>query len=200
VSPDENVFHVQIHEGHDSVRAFNQSAADLRSKVIEPWRRGDVIELGDMRWSPGRGELEILEGRRLRPDEISMGRGWNSARKTAQDVTEAILAGNAGTASAGADAVVAFKERVLAQCAGGRIGVHQVVWLANAEYPAAVVSERIALAERAIWELLHQGRLRIFAARSIEAADPADWQRILLDWATWADPSGPSVLLEPTGA
>ncbi len=194
---DETVFHVQIQEGSDSVRAFNQSAAALRANVIVPWLAGDVIELGDMRWIPAKGDITILEGRRLRPDEISMGRGWNSAHKHAVDVTDAMLSRGRGP---GADPLVGFKERVLAQCAGGRIGAHQVVWLANVEYPASPVSERIALAERAIWELLHQGRLRIYPSRSVEPADPADWQAILLDWATWADPSGPAVLLEPTGA
>jgi hypothetical protein len=78
--------------------------------------------------------------------------------------------------------------------------MHQVMWLANAEYGGWRVSDRMALAEQAVWELLHQGRLRMLGADGDTPVDPSQWERIVLSWETWADPRAPSVLLEPTSA
>jgi hypothetical protein len=189
------VFHVELKQFPQVARRFNMSVQELSETVLGPWSRGETLTFGEQQWTPGKAELTIYEGRELRSDEISMGRGWSSATRHGEDVTARVLSEVASpTGPASAPAVAQFKEEVLAQCAGGRIGIHQVMWLANAEYAGWRVSDRLALAEQAVWELLHQHRLRMLSADG--PVDPADWERIVLAWETWADPGTPTILLE----
>jgi hypothetical protein len=214
------VFHVELRRFPHVARAFNLTEAELQATLIAPWVRGEMVELGERRWAPERSKLTIYEGPRLRDDEIGMGRGWSNATRRGEDVTAGVLraahpkpidATGAVAQATGVQPLVAdFKRDVLAQCAAGRIGVHQVLWLANAQYPEWRASDRLALAERSVWELLHQRRLSMLepvaggAGNDCQAVGSERWQAILLDWATWADPRAPSVLLEavlePTNA
>jgi len=195
------VFHVELRQFPHVARSFNLSEEELRATVLGPWLRGDVLELGERRWAPERTKLTILEGPRLRHDEIGMGRGWSNAARSGTDVTQRLVNAARETEGPLASGVADFKQEVLAQCAGGRIGVHQVAWLANDRHPDRRPSERLALAEQAIWELLHERRVTMLAAAFDHAGElapvpPEEWQGLLLSWATWADPRAPSVLLE----
>jgi hypothetical protein len=194
------VFHIELRQFPHVARSFNLSEEELRATVLSPWLRGDVIELGERRWAPERARLAIYEGPRLRHDEIGMGRGWSNVTRAGTDVTEKLL--HAARESEGGVAawLSGFKEEVLAHCAEGRIGVHQVAWLANERYPRRRASERLELAEQAVWELLHERRLTMLSATAgdgeVSPVAQADWQELLLSWATWADSRAPSVLLE----
>jgi hypothetical protein len=207
------VFHVELRQFPHVARAFNQTEAELMRGVLAPWVRGDLVDFGERKWSPERAKLTIYEGPELRSDEIAMGRGWSNATRQGEDATARLLraahpkpidaTGAAAEASGVQPLVADFKRELLAQCTGGRIGVHQVLWLANAQYPDWRVSDRLALAERSIWELLHQGRLTMLRASAggeraggSEPVGREEWQPVLLAWATWADPRAPSVLLE----
>jgi hypothetical protein len=191
--------HVELSRFPHSARAFNLSQAELAARILEPWLRGETVELGDRSWDPKKADLVIYEGPELRPDELSMGRGWANAMRAGEDVTAKVLAETAPQArrsasQAGPPALEQFKEDVLAQCAGGRIGVHQVMWLAGTRFPQARPSERLALAEQAVWELLHQDRLRMVGEAGPVPA--SEWERIVLAWDTWAGTGAATVLLE----
>ena len=192
------MFHVELRQFPHVARSFNLSEEELVRQIAGPWTRGEVIELGERRWAPERTRLTVIEGERLRDDEIGMGRGWSNATRGGVDVTEKLL--GALRAAEPGGSLGDFKREVLAQTAMGRIGLHQVVWLANARYPYRRVSERISFSEQAVFELLHERRLRMCggAAASDEPAvlSQAEWQPTLLSWASWADPRAPSVLLE----
>jgi hypothetical protein len=199
------VFHVELRQFPHVWRSFNLGAEELEKAIVTPWVRGEAVEIGDRRWAPERAKLTIYEGPRLRPDEIGMGRGWPNAIRSGEDVTDSVLA--AAKPSPGARGVEtatleAFKGEVVAQCASGRIGVHQVLWLANDRYPGRRVSERLAVAEQAVWELLHQGLIQVLRPTADSPADQAEavaaneWQPLLLAWTTWANGPGPSVFLE----
>ena len=82
-----------------------------------------------------------------------------------------LAAGPAEAPPAASPATDALRREILAQCRGGRIGVHQVLWLANRWYPERRVSERLALAETAVWGLLHE---RLIGLRRV--SPPADAQ------------------------
>jgi hypothetical protein len=64
--------------------------------------------------------------------------------------------------------------------------------LAVAEYPLWRASERLALAEQAVWELLHQGGLEISGPQGL--VEPARWQPIVISWSTWTD-EGPDAFV-----
>jgi hypothetical protein len=135
--------------------------------------------------------LTIFEGPELRQDQIGMGRGWGNVTRLGVDVTERVL----GDAIAPRSSVEKLKADVASRCVAGRLGVGDVLSLADEELPGRRVSERIALAEQCIWELLHQRGVRM-----VSAGDPDDtvgkelWQPILLSWETWTEPD-PTVLL-----
>lgn len=186
------MYHVELRQFPHVAHAFNLSAEDLERTVVGPWLRGDLVDLGDRRWAPERAKLTIYEGARLLPEEMGMGRSWSNARRGATEVTAGVLDAAKGPRGA---SVPDFKRAVLAECAGGRIGIHQVLWLANAELPERRVSERLALAEQAVWELLHQGQLTMLSGDG-EPVAGEQWEPIMLAWATWSGGSGPSVFLQ----
>jgi len=209
--PRSPVFHFELRAGIHVAHAFNLGRADLDRAVLDDWRRGELVVFGDRRWQPERAQLKIYEGPILDGPDLSFGRGWTNAVRRGDDVTVRLLAGGVG--DAGARPVSppddALRREILAQCRGGRIGVHQVLWLTNRWYPERRASERLALAESAVWGLLHEGLIGLRrvgadsdeepAAGTDHAAEvlaPADWEEILLDWRTWADPARPTVLIE----
>jgi hypothetical protein len=123
-------FHVEIRRSLQRARAFNLSEQKLRRTVIEPWRHGGPVELGDQQWDPGKSALRILEGPELGPPELALGRGWNNAERSGADVTTRVLR------EAAADAVVVA---VLAESRPGhetairllnQIGAHTADWAA----------------------------------------------------------------------
>jgi hypothetical protein len=191
------VYHVELSQHPRVARKFNLSIEELQSLIVRPWVKGESIELGEYQYVPERASLLIYEGRELRVDELSMGRGWQNAVRLGEDVTKRILTDAGAAGSPPKSATERFKDAVLSQCGSGRIGIHQVVWLANSEYPGVRVSERLALAEQAIWELLHQRRLQLLTSAGI--VPDSEWEATLLSWETWADPRAPSTLLEATG-
>jgi hypothetical protein len=85
-------FHVEISSGfRQRARAFNLDEGELRSTILEPWIRGRPISLGDKDWEPRECKLTILEGPELADTDLSMGRGWSNAEKTAENVTRRLI-------------------------------------------------------------------------------------------------------------
>jgi hypothetical protein len=206
------VFHVEVRQFPNVTRTFNLSEADLSAKVLVPWVRGQLVKIGEREWEPKRAKLTVLEGRELRSDEMGLGRGWANISRDAENVTERVLtlaqaqAQPGGVAEASGE-TGAFKEVVRAQCATDRLAIHQVMWLANSRHPEWRVSDRLALAERAVWELLHEGRLIMLRRTAAEggptypAAERGEWQPALLAWKTWSDSADPRwfVVAAPEG-
>jgi hypothetical protein len=119
----------------------------------------------------------------VRLEELGLGRGWGQITKASQDVTEAVIA----EAERGARArpeVEALKETI-EECATAPIGFAVAVELAAAGHSRWRASEQLSLAEQAVWELLHQGRITLATAAGPVA--PEGWQAIVLDWATWIE-------------
>jgi hypothetical protein len=101
-------YHVQVRRSLHRAWRFNLEADELRATVLEPWLLGRELTLGDRRWLPSRSDLRVLEGPHLDASELAYGQGWNSAERTAKDVTRELLA--QGSAPAQRVAVVAAPE------------------------------------------------------------------------------------------
>jgi len=84
-------FHVEIRHSLRRARVFNLSEERLRGEVVEPWRRGGLLELGDHEWDPAESELRVLEGPELAQSQLALGRGWGNAERSAVDVTEQVI-------------------------------------------------------------------------------------------------------------
>ena len=198
------MFHVELRQFPHMARSFNLSEAELNAQVLAPWSRGEQVELGERKWAPDRAKLTIMEAPELRSDEIGMGRGWGNVTRKGEDVTERLLGAFKAKPVSGAspDALGAFKEVVHAQCEANRMAIHQLLWLANSRHPDWRVSERVALAERALWELLHEGRVKMLRRLAGDdgpayvETEQAEWATALLAWSSWSDPGAPRWFLE----
>jgi hypothetical protein len=111
-----------------------------------------------------------------------MGRGWASASKRATDVTDALLA----EARRGAEARPELEalKGAIHEVAAHPISFQDVMALAAAGHPTWRASEQLALAEQAVWEMLHQNRLTMVAGG--EPVSRSRWQPVVLSWVTWA--------------
>lgn len=192
------MFHVEVRQFPHVARAFNLSEAELKTQVLVPWVHGHTVKLGEREWEPSRARLTVIEGREVGSEELGLGRGWANVSRGADVVTERVLSATKAESAPGvppaSGGVAAFKEIVKAQCASHRLAVHQVVWLANSRHPEMRASDRLALAEQAVWELLHEGGLTLLKRGEGDEFAPAEreeWRPALLAWATWSEPETP---------
>lgn len=93
----ERVYHLELRHFPRNLCRFNLSEEELWATVLEPWTADRPFELGELRWDPRQARLMVLEGQRLPPDQLSMGRGWRSAQHEGRDVTSELLATAAAT-------------------------------------------------------------------------------------------------------
>jgi hypothetical protein len=84
------MYHVELRHFPHSAWRFNLSDQELRT-VVEPWIREQAVDFGERKWSPHLARLTILEGPKLEVQQISMGRGWRTAQRQSEDVTEPVL-------------------------------------------------------------------------------------------------------------
>ena len=73
------------------LQRFNLDDAGLWA-IVDPWVNERVFELGERKWNPHAGTILILEGPHIPVEELSMGRGWRTAQREGEDVTERVLA------------------------------------------------------------------------------------------------------------
>jgi hypothetical protein len=188
------VYHLELRSFPHVARAFNLDRETLDTRFIKPWVAGDTIDYDDRRWNPERARLTVLEGVALATEQRGLGRGWSEATRRSRDVTEAVLAEIHRGAEARPE-VDAFKEAI-AEAAGGErpIGFPDAIALAVVAQPLWRASEQLSLAEQAVWEMLHEGRLQML--RDTEPVPAQAWQEVVLSFATWAgEPATLSVRL-----
>jgi hypothetical protein len=85
------MYHIELRQFPHSAWRFNLSEQELQA-VVEPWAREQIVEVGERKWSPHQAKLVILDGPRLEIAQLSMGRGWRTAQRNSEDVTERLLA------------------------------------------------------------------------------------------------------------
>jgi hypothetical protein len=173
------VFHVELRQFPHQARAFNLTREQLDAQILGPWTLGAAVDLDDRRWSPERAKLTIYEGPQLAPEDLGMDRGWGNVTRDGEDVTALVMAETARPTP-----VAELKRELLDRAAYGPVPLGRVVELSGVRYPQARVSERVALCEQAVWELLHEGAIGLLRAGA--SVDRGDWQEVLLRWEAWA--------------
>lgn len=101
------VYHLEIRKFPKALTRYNQTGAQIGAIVLQ-WVQGYVLDLDDQKWRPEEATITILEGPSIPLDQLSMGRGWRTAQRDGEDVTQRILAearqaladGSAGAATA----------------------------------------------------------------------------------------------------
>ena len=172
------MFHVELRQFPNQTRAFNLSREELEVRILQPWVSGVAVELDDRRWAPDRARLTIYEGPALAGDQLGLGRGWSNVTRTGENVTARLLAEVAQPPP-----VASLKHELVARLASGSLSLSDVVELVGEAYPQARVSERIALCEQAVWELLHEGAVQLTRAGAPVGRE--EWQPVLLSWGAW---------------
>lgn len=175
------VFHVELRQFPHVARAFNLSGEELHTRFVAPWVAGALIDYEERRWAPDRAKLTILEGPAVRTEELGLGRGWAVAGRSCADVTETMIA-HARRGSEARPELEVLKSAV-AEVAIHAVAFQDVMALAAAAHPTWRPSEQLALAEQAVWEMLHQQRLEMLAGG--EPVPRERWQAYVLSWASW---------------
>ena len=185
------MFHVELRRFPHVARAFNVSEEELRTRYVIPWVRGAPINLSDRQWTADKKtRLTIYEGPAVAAEERGLGRGWSTVTRDGDEVTGTVL-DEARTAIAPPISLPELKVSLAAAADRGPLSLGQVVALAGRR---GRPSERLALAEQAVWELLHEGQLLLADADGPVGRDR--WESLLLAWETWSDPSS-SAMLQP---
>lgn len=85
------MFHIELRQAPHSLHRFNLSEDELRTGVLEPWVRGQQIEMGERSWAGQAGKILVLEGPEIPIGQLTMGRGWAVAQREGTNVTERML-------------------------------------------------------------------------------------------------------------
>jgi hypothetical protein len=93
------VYHLELRQFPHNVCRFNLSERELAA-VTAPWAREQIVDFGERKWSPQQARLTVLEGPPLASEDLTMGRGWRTAQRQGQDVTERVLAAARDAAAA----------------------------------------------------------------------------------------------------
>ncbi len=90
---EDDVYHLELRQFPHNVCRFNVLAAELREQVLVPWAQEKWIEFGERKWSPHQATLTVLRGPRIPFGQLTMGRGWRTAQRNGEEVTEELLEG-----------------------------------------------------------------------------------------------------------
>ena len=128
--------------------------------------------------------MTVLEGPELRLDELGMGRGWPNAQRAGTDVTERLL-GRAREQARRAPELERLKERIAGRIDAGPLSLNRVVVLTAELMPGRRASERLSIAETAVWEMLHERAVELLAGEDPQTGPvpESDWQAHLLSWS-----------------
>jgi len=178
------VYHLQLRMRPHMARAFNLTAEELTGRFLAPLVNGRELVYNDREWLPRKTTVTVYEGPELPVEQMGMGRGWGNVQRTGTDVTDRLL-GQAREQAARHPALDRLLERLTGRLSAGPVTLAEVVGLTDGRR----VSERVAVAEMAVWELLQGGR-----ATLVSEGAPVD-SEVLLRPESWVQDA---VWIKPT--
>lgn len=193
------MFHLEVRQFPSNFCRFNMSEHELHSVVVDPWVRGEWIELGERKWNPQAAKLTVLEGPEIPLDQLTMGRGWRSAQRHGREVTERILSAARETQNVVAKDGTPDPEhadtlalQILAELADNQTPLRRSWELAQTANRQIPPSRSLALAEGAVRSLLRSGLIVVLVAESIDSVErrildsQAEQEAVLKDLVSWA--------------
>jgi hypothetical protein len=184
------LFHVELRQSIHQGRRFNLSSEQLEAEFLRPWQAGRAVEIDEHEYRPGKAKIKVFEAPELMISELGLGRGWQTVEKLGEDVTDRLLAevpaAGAAAPSPSADGLSEFKSAVLGASSLEPRALAEIVRLAAVRQPGARASECLALAEQAVWELLHQQKLALYEDDDSAPVPPERWEALILAWDSWS--------------
>ncbi len=150
------MYHLQLRMRPYMTRAFNLTAEELTGRFLAPLVNGRELVYNDREWSPRKTTVTVYEAPELPVEQIGMGRGWGNVQRSGTDVTERILSRARGQ-KARHPALDRLQARLAGRLSAGPVTLGEVLVLADDLMHGSRVSERLAVAELAVWELLARG-------------------------------------------
>jgi hypothetical protein len=153
------MFHIELRQFPHNMCHFNMTEQELFAQVLDGWAREQWIELGDRKWNPHQSKLIVLEGPQIPIEQLSMGRGWPTAQRQGEDVTERMIAQAkqaippAVAPQAAAASVEAPAEQLRGLLGDDPAALLQAWRLTSERRPEISPSEALALAERTLSSL-----------------------------------------------
>jgi hypothetical protein len=160
------MFHIELRQFPHNMCHFNMTEQELFAQIVDGWAQEQWIELGDRKWNPHQSKLIVLEGPRIPVEQLSMGRGWPTAQRQGEDVTERVIAQakQAAQPAQPAQPAVASQAAVTAPAVGQGDQLQALLgddpaallqaWrLASERRPEMAPSAALALAERTLSSL-----------------------------------------------
>jgi hypothetical protein len=86
------MFHIELRQFPHNMCHFNMTEQELFAQIVDGWAQEQWIEMGDRKWNPHQSKLIVLEGPQIPVEQLSMGRGWPTAQRQGEDVTERVIA------------------------------------------------------------------------------------------------------------
>lgn len=179
------MFHAELRQFPYVARAFNLNAEEFEARILGPWVRGEAVLWDDRRWLPEKARLTIFEAPELSGEKMGLGRGWANVTRAGSDVT-ATLVGEARARLRADPALRSLKLELLELSREQRVELVTAVRLASNAAPQTTLSARLGLAERAVWELLHENELELLDEHGAPV-EPDHWRPLLLRWESWSE-------------
>jgi hypothetical protein len=177
------MFHIELRQGIQSVRAFNMSEQQLSARFLAPLLADQEFTYEGHDWTPRKVRIRIFDGPELQTYQLGMGRGWQEVERKYADVTEAVLEAARSRATAVTDQPAAptqptspthsdapsqpqdtvdpLRERLIGRLFAGPVPFEDVVKMAAELMPGSSSEAQLAAAERAAVELLQAGGARL---------------------------------------
>ena len=158
---------------------FNLSAEELTTRFLAPLVNGRELVYQELEWLPRKTTVTIYEGPELPVEQLGMGRGWGNVQRSGTDVTQRILE-QARERLARHPSLDPLQERLSGRLSAGPMELSAVVALAD-DLLGGRVSERLAVAEQAVWEMVYRGQAALVVEGTAVDRDRARELLLLAD-------------------
>jgi hypothetical protein len=83
-------YHIELRQFPRNFVRFNLTGPEVGAIALT-WAQDKLLNYGDERWSPAEASIIIIEGPEIPVERLSMGRGWTTALREGQDVTDQVI-------------------------------------------------------------------------------------------------------------
>ena len=84
-------YHLELRQFPRNFTRFNLTGPEIGTIALT-WAQERMLTIDGEKWSPAEATIIIIEGPAIPIERLSLGRGWPTALREGEDVTERVLA------------------------------------------------------------------------------------------------------------